>query len=107
MARRAQRPFAVVLNAVPPKRLGTELPMATLARRSLGASGAPVWSGQITHRMMLATTLADGGSVDDGNAEARMAADEIAGLWTAIENSVKAIHGAYAGAAMHQQQAAA
>jgi len=105
VARRVQRPFAVVLNAVPPKRLGTESPMVAMARRTLLALDAPVWSGQITQRTNLALSLADGGSVDESNADARVAADEIAGLWTAIENSVKAIHGAYAGAAMHQRAA--
>ena len=106
IARLARRPYAVVLNAVPPKRLGAEAPMVAWARRSLGALGAPVWSGQVTQRTNLATSLADGGSVDGQSSESRLAADEIAGLWTAIQNSVKAIHGAYAGAAMHQQQAA-
>jgi chromosome partitioning protein len=105
VARLARRPFAVVLNAVPPKRLGTESPMAAHARRSFGALEAPVWSGQITQRTNLALSLADGGSVDDGNLESRLAAEEIAGLWIAIENSVKAIHGAYAGTVMHQRAA--
>ena len=105
VARLARRPFAVVLNAMPPKRLGTESPMAAHARRSFGALEAPVWSGQITQRTNLALSLADGGSVDDGNLESRLAAEEIAGLWIAIENSVKAIHGAYAGTVMHQRAA--
>lgn len=105
VAKLALRPFAVVLNAVPPKRLGTESPMAAFARRSFGALGAPVWSGQITQRTNLASSLADGGSLDEYGGEARLAADEISGLWTAVENSVQAIHGAYAGAAMHQQAA--
>jgi chromosome partitioning protein len=104
-ARLAHRPFAVVLNAVPPKRLGTESPMVAHARRSFGALEAPVWSGQITQRTNLALSLADGGSVDDGNLESRLAAEEIAGLWIAIENSVKAIHGAYAGMVMHRRAA--
>lgn len=103
----AQRPYAVVLNGVPPRRLGMESPMATFARRSFSALGAPVWSGQITHRTNLAVSLNDGGSVGDGGLEQKLAADEIAGLWRAIENSVDAIHGAYAGAVMHQQAVAA
>jgi chromosome partitioning protein len=109
VARQAQRPFAVVLNAVPPRRLGTESTMATLARRSFTTLGAPVWSGQITHRNHLAMSLNDGGSIGEAAVEARLAAEEIAGLWVAIENSVKAIHGAYtdAGVPMHRQQAAA
>jgi len=109
VARLAQRPFAVVLNAVPARRLGAEAPMATLARRSFSSLGAPVWSGQITHRNHLAVSLNDGGSIGEAAAEARLAADEIAGLWNAIESSVKAIHGAYAdaGVPMHRQAAAA
>jgi chromosome partitioning protein len=105
VARLAQRPYAVVLNGVPPRRLGTESPMATFARRSFGALGAPVWSGQITHRTHLAMSLNDGGCIDEGGMEQRLAADEIAALWRAIENSVDAIHGAYAGAVMHKQAA--
>lgn len=108
VAQLAQRPYAVVLNAVPPRRLGTESAMATLARRSFGALDAPVWAGQITHRNHLAMSLNDGGSIGEAAVEARLAADEIAGLWRAIENSVNAIHGAYAdaGVPMHQQAAA-
>lgn len=106
VARLAQRPYAVVLNGVPPRRLGMESPMAAFARRSFGALGAPVWSGQITQRTNLAMSLNDGGSIDDSGMEQRLAADEIAGLWRAIENSVDAIHGAYAGAVMHQRAAA-
>lgn len=105
VARLAQRPYAVVLNGVPPRRLGTESPMATFARRSFGALGAPVWSGQITQRTNLAMSLNDGGCIDEGGIEQRLAADEIAALWRAIENSVDAIHGAYAGAVMHKQAA--
>lgn len=103
----ANRPYAVVLNGVPPRRLGLESPMATFARRSFGALGAPVWSGQITHRTNLAVSLNDGGTVGDGGLEQKLAAEEIAGLWRAIENSVDAIHGAYAGAVMHQRAVAA
>lgn len=105
VARLANKPYAVVLNAVPARRLGAESGMATIARRSFASLGAPVWSGQITQRTNLAMSLSDGGSIDEGGMEQRLAADEISGLWTAIENSVQAIHGAYAGAAMHQKAA--
>jgi len=40
-----------------------------------------------------------GASEFDGRSEA---ANEIAALWAAIEKSVKAIHGAYEGVAMHR-----
>ncbi len=104
-ARLADKPFAVVLNAVPPKRLGAESPMVLNARRSFEALEAPVWSGQITNRANLSLSLADGIGIDDYSFESRAAAAEISGLWTAIENSVNAIHGAYAGAVMHRKAA--
>jgi len=104
-ARLADKPFALVLNAVPPKRLGAESPMATNARRSFDALEAPVWSGQITNRASLALSLADGNSVDEYSFDARAATEEISALWTAIENSVMAISGAYSGAVMHRKAA--
>ncbi len=100
----AHKPFAVVLNAVPPKRLGDDSRMVTLARRTLAGLGAPVWSGQITQRANLTLALAEGEGADEYEAQSA-AAGEIAGLWVAIENSVKAIRGAYEGAAMHQRAA--
>jgi cellulose biosynthesis protein BcsQ len=104
-ARLADKPFAVVLNAVPPKRLGAESPMATNARRSFEALEAPVWSGQITNRASLSLSLADGASVEEYNFDSRAASEEIAALWTAIDNSVLAINGAYDGAVMHRKAA--
>ncbi len=104
VAHAAQKPFAVVLNAVPPKRLGDDSRMVALARRSLLGLGAPVWSGQITQRANLTLALADGSGADEFEAQSA-AALEIAGLWVAIENSVKAIRGAYDGAVMHQRAA--
>ena len=61
----------------------------------------PVWSGQITQRTNYSLALAEGeGAAEyDGQSEA---AHEITALWGAIEKSVKAIHGAYEGAAMHR-----
>lgn len=105
MARLAQRTYAVVLNDVPPRRLGSELLMASFARRSFGALNVPVWSGQITHRTDPATSRHDGGCIDEGGMEQRLAAEKIGALWLAIENSVDAIHGVYAGAVMHKQAA--
>jgi cellulose biosynthesis protein BcsQ len=106
VSRLANKPFAVVLNAVPPRRLGTESPMSLFARRTFSALGAPVWSGQITHRNNLAISLNEGGSIDAAGVEQRLAAEEIAGLWSAIERSVEAIHGVYAGVVMHERAAA-
>ncbi len=101
----AHKPFAVVLNVVPPKRLGDDSRMAANARRTLTALGAPVWSGQITQRANLALALDEGEGADEYEAQSA-AAIEIACLWAAVENSVKAIRGAYEGAVMHQRAAA-
>lgn len=106
VARLARKPFAVVFNAVPPKRLGNESPMMLQARRSLAELEVPVWSGQITQRITMALALAEGAGVEEFNIiESRTAAEEIAGLWAAIENSVKAIHDTYSGIVMHQRAA--
>ena len=61
----------------------------------------PVWSGQITQRTNYSLALAEGEGAKeyDSNSEA---AAEIAALWNAIDKSVKAINGAYEGAAMHR-----
>ena len=102
--RRARRPFAVVLNATPPKRLNDESPMVTMARESLLNLDVPVWSGQITHRANFSLSLADGEGVKEYDASSH-AADEIGRLWTAIDRSIKAIHGDYDGSAMHKKAA--
>jgi chromosome partitioning protein len=104
-ARLVNKPFAVILNAVPSKRLGNESALILQTRRSLADLEVPVWSGQITQRSSMALALAEGAGVDEYSFDARTAAQEIAGLWTAIENSVKAIHGAHSGMVMHQQAA--
>jgi len=103
--RRARRPFAVVLNATPPKRLNDESPMVTQARESLASLDVPVWSGQVTHRANFSLSLAEGEGVKEYDATSH-AADEISRLWSAIDRSIKAIHGAYDGAAMHHKKAA-
>lgn len=104
VARTIQKPFAVILNAVQPKRLDSESPMVLRVRRNLADIGAPVWSGQITHRADITLALAEGEGAQEYDASS-FAATEIARLWTAIENSVKAINGAYDGTAMHQNAA--
>jgi hypothetical protein len=61
----------------------------------------PAWSGQITPRNNYSGARGDGegaASYDPGSA----AANAIAGLGTALDKSVKAIHGHYAGTAMHR-----
>lgn len=105
VARKVRRPFAVVLNATPPKRLNDESPMVTLARESLANLEVPVWSGQITHRATFSLSLNDGEGAREYDATSH-AADEVGRLWAAIDRSIKAIHGAYDGTAMHHKKAA-
>src|SRR5215831_3338028 len=101
VARQLKKPYAVVINGVPARRDNTESPFVREARAVLGSLNVPVWSGQITQRNALSLALAEvEGAVEyDGQSEA---AHEITALWAAIEKSVKAIHGAYEGAAMHR-----
>jgi len=101
VARQLKKPYAVVINGVPARRDNTASPFVREARAVLGSLNVPVWSGQITQRNAYSLALAEGeGAVEyDGQSEA---AHEITALWAAIEKSVKAIHGAYEGAAMHR-----
>jgi chromosome partitioning protein len=101
VARQLKKPYAVVINGVPARRDNTESPFVREARAVLGSLNVPVWSGQITQRNAYSLALAEGeGAAEyDGQSEA---AHEITALWAAIDKSVKAIHGAYEGAAMHR-----
>jgi chromosome partitioning protein len=101
LARQLSKPYAVVINGVPPRRDNTESPYVREARAVLNSLNVPVWSGQITQRTAYSLALAEGegASEYDGSSEA---ASEISALWTAIEKSVQAIHGAYEGSVMHR-----
>jgi chromosome partitioning protein len=99
-ARQMRRPYAVIINGAPPRRQDTESPMVAHARETLLALNIPVWGGQITQRANYSLALADGEGAREYDAESSAAA-EIGRLWSAIEKSVKAIHGAQ-GAAMHR-----
>jgi chromosome partitioning protein len=101
LARQLRRPYAVVINGVPPRRDNTESPFVREARGVLNSLNVPVWSGQITQRNNYSLALAEGeGAAEyDSNSEA---ANEIEALWTAIDKSVEAIRGHYAGVAMHR-----
>jgi chromosome partitioning protein len=99
-AREARRPYAVVINAAPPKRQDVESPTVTHARETLGALQIPVWGGQITQRANFSAALAEGEGAKEYDSGSTAAA-EIARLWLAIEKSVKAIHGARDGG-MHR-----
>ena len=100
-ARQSKKPFALVINAVPPRRDNTESPFVTQVREVLAGLNVPVWAGQITHRTIYSLSLEYGEGAKEYDADSPGAA-EISSLWNAIERSVKAIHGAYAGAAMHR-----
>jgi chromosome partitioning protein len=92
-ARQARTPYAVVFNAAPPKRQDGESPAVTIARRCLTDLDVPVWGGQITHRASFSLALNAGEGVKGYDCDHASAA-EISGLWSAIEKSVKVIHGA-------------
>ena len=99
-AEKVRTPYAVVFNGAPPKRQDMESPAVASARRWLGQMQVPVWGGQITHRASLSLALseADGGK----GADDPCSIAEIGGLWSAIEKSVRVIHGARDKAAMHR-----
>jgi chromosome partitioning protein len=102
LARELRKPYAVVLNGAPSKRSGMDAATVADARADLNADKVPVWSGQITHRADFSLALRGGEGVKDFAADSPACA-EIAQLWTAIDRSVKAIHGAYKNArAMHR-----
>jgi hypothetical protein len=86
---------------VPPRRDNTESPFVREARAVLGSLNVPVWSGQITQRNAFSLALAEGEGASEYDSQSE-ASHEITALWAAIEKSVKAIHGAHEGAAMHR-----
>jgi chromosome partitioning protein len=100
-AQQARTPYAVILNAAPPKRHGTEAPAVAAARQCLVRLEVPLWGGQITHRAGYSLALTGGEGVTDLHSDPYSAA-EISGLWSAIEKSVKVIRGARDKAAMHR-----
>lgn len=100
-ARAHRKPYALVINAAPPRRQDVESSTVTQARENLASLDIPIWSGQITQRANFALALADGEGAKEYDSDSQ-AAEEIARLWSAIDKSVKAIRGAYEGAAMHK-----
>ncbi|HEY2529774.1 MAG TPA: ParA family protein [Xanthobacteraceae bacterium] len=92
-ARAAHKPYAVVINAAPPKRQDSESPAVSYARASLAELQIPAWGGQITHRTNFSQALAGGEGAKEYEASSAAAA-EIERLWLAIEKSVRAIHDA-------------
>jgi chromosome partitioning protein len=103
-ARKMRKPYAVVINAAPPRRQEVESPMVTYARENLLDLGIPVWGGQVTQRANFSLALAEGEGAKEYAADS-LAANEMARLWIAIEKSVKAITGVRDGASMHRAAA--
>lgn len=101
IAREYKKPYAVVINGAPALRDNTESQYVTEVREAIARLNVPIWSGQITNRAAYSLALEGGEGVTEYDASSP-AADEINRLWTAIEKSVKAIHGAYGGAGMHR-----
>ena len=105
VARKHSKPYAVVINAAPVKRDERESPAVGLARAELDRLAIPVWSGQISQRAAYLVSLAAGASAGE-LAPDSPAGSEIARLWSAVERSVAAIHGAHAATRpMHDQAA--
>jgi chromosome partitioning protein len=96
-ARERDKPFAVVLNAAPPKRDERESPALLQARAFLDREGIPVWSGQISQRTAYSLTLAAGASASEAAPDSSAAA-EIAALWSAVARSVDVVNAAHAAA---------
>jgi chromosome partitioning protein len=96
-ARAQNRPYAVVLNAAPPKRDDKEAPAMLHSRAYLDLHGIPTWSGQISQRAAFTLSLGAGLSAGEADADS-LAAAEISKLWTAVERSVAAINAATGGA---------
>jgi cellulose biosynthesis protein BcsQ len=88
--RALHKPYAVVMNSAPARRANRDSYAVTQARQSLAAINAPVWGGQISYRTNYGLALAEGEDADEYDSNS-LAAVEIATLWYAIEQSVRAI----------------
>ena len=103
-ARERNKPYAVVLNATPPKRGEREAPAVAQSRAFFDKLGIPVWAGQISQRSSYVLTLAAGASVCEGLPDP-VAPSEIERLWIAMERSVEAINQALVAAEVAGQAA--
>jgi chromosome partitioning protein len=102
LARTNRVPYAVVINAAPARRDNAESPFVTESREVISRLEIPVWAGQITNRADYGYALGAGQGVTEYDPRSQAAA-EISALWSAIDRSVKAIHGLYRSAgAMHR-----
>jgi cellulose biosynthesis protein BcsQ len=96
--RSLHKPYAVVINGAPARRANQDSHVVTLARERLAALDAPVWGGQVSQRTNYSLALAEGEDADEYDSGS-LAALEMATLWSAIEQSVKAIAAVHANAA--------
>jgi chromosome partitioning protein len=103
-AREENKPYAVVINSAPVKREQKEAPAVALSRAEFDRLSIPVWSGQISQRAAFLAALAAGLSAAECDADPSCTT-EIAGLWSAIERSVKAINSAWGQAKFHGKAA--
>jgi chromosome partitioning protein len=94
-ARERNKPYAVVLNAAPPKRDDKEAPAMAQSRMFFEELAIPVWAGQISQRTGYTLTLAAGASICEATPDSAASA-EIARLWSAVERSIAAINTAHA-----------
>lgn len=83
LLRSTGRPFAVALNAAPPRRQGADAPMVRDARDALRSVGAALWRGQITHRLGIAYSAIGGRGVAEADPDGP-ACIEYTDLWRAI-----------------------
>jgi chromosome partitioning protein len=90
-ARERNKPYAVVLNATPPKRGDKEAPAVAQSRVFFEKLAIPVWAGQISQRAGYMLTLAAGASICEVTPDSA-ATSEMARLWSAMERSVAAIN---------------
>jgi cellulose biosynthesis protein BcsQ len=102
LARELGKPYAVVINAAPARRNDAEATSVVDARASLEELKVPVWSGQITQRADFSLALKEGEGAKEFDPSSA-SAHEVKQLWSAIDRSVKAIHGAFKNArGMHR-----
>ena len=106
IARKHNKPYAVVINAAPVKRDDKESPTVAASRAKLDQLGIPVWSGQISQRAGYMASLSAGLSAGEVSPDSA-AGQEIARLWSAIERSVAAIRGAQAEAGVREMHSRA
>jgi hypothetical protein len=100
-ARQSKKPFALVINAVPPRRDNTESPFVTAGARGAGRAERAGVGRPDHHRTIYSLSLEYG----EGRARIRRRlAGRRRGREPVVRDRavVKAIHWAYAGAAMHR-----